>query len=81
MSFYPSDYKATFVYDEPTDQGTDHLLCRIVLTTNGTHSMMHSATAINIDYKDGKNEQFDHACHRSVCRSSIDMVLIRPSHH
>lgn len=44
------------MYMEPTDQGTGHLFSRIVLTTSGTHHMMDSATVINIDYKDGKNE-------------------------
>lgn len=44
------------MYIEPTDQGTGHLLSRIVLTTIGIQHMMDSATVINIDYKDGKNE-------------------------
>lgn len=42
---------------------------------------MDSAPAINIDYDDGENEQFDHDYHGSVSRSGIDMVSITPSHH
>lgn len=41
---------------EPTGQGTGYLFSRIFLTTSETHHMMDSATVINIDYKDGKNE-------------------------
>lgn len=40
---------------EPTDQGTNHVFSRIILTTSGIHHMMNSATAVNTDYKDSKN--------------------------